>query len=126
MARRDEIAQRAANYGQISTQSLSDYLATLGLFLTLCISGMLTFVGARLIEARFPGTPQAAYWILGMGIFVAAYFAYGQIRVAPLLAPVLFIAMLWLCREVVLNGPAPGHTKTRASHATASSAHQKR
>lgn len=101
-------------YGHISTQSFSDYLATLGIFLTLCISGMLTFVSVRLIEAQFPGTPQPAYWALGFAIFVIAYFAYGRFKLAPLLAPVLFVVLLLLCRQVVSRPHAfsPSHPRT--------------
>ena len=104
----------------LSTQSFSDYLATLGIFLTLCISGMLTFVAVRLIEAYFPGTPQAAFWLLGVGIFVAAYFAYGQIKLAPLFAPVLFVVLFLLCRQVASQPRilrSHGRTNRFAGHA---------
>jgi hypothetical protein len=112
MANRDNIA------GHLSTQNLSDYLATLGLFLMLFISGMLTFLGVRLIEAYFPGTPQAAYWVLGFGIVVVAYFAYGQIKSAPLLAPVVFVVVFLLCREVASKPLTPAHPHVRAVHQT--------
>lgn len=100
-------------YGHISTQSFSDYLATLGIFLTLCISGMLTFVSVRLIGTQFPHTPQPAYWLLGVAIFVVAYFVYGRFKLAPLLAPVLFVVLLLLCREVASRPHLASH-----SHAT--------
>jgi hypothetical protein len=118
MPRPSDVAKPSPLYGGVSIQSFSEYLATLGLFLTLCIAGMLTFVLIRLIEAHFPGTSQLAYWPLGIGIFVAAYFAYGQIRLAPLLTPVLFLAMLWLCRAVV-SQPAPAsHLHEQRTHSS--------
>ncbi|HLJ28319.1 MAG TPA: hypothetical protein VKY85_16525 [Candidatus Angelobacter sp.] len=110
MPKRDKIAGRV---------TLSEYLATLGLFLTLCISGMLTFVAVRLIETNFPGTPQLAYWLVGVAIFVAAYFAYGQIKLAPFITPVLFVVVVLLCREVA-SKPIP------ASHPQAGTGHQSR
>jgi hypothetical protein len=115
MPRQNQITGRGAAYGELSTQSFSEYLATLGLFLTLCISGMLTFVSVRLIGAYFPGTPQPAYWLLGIGIFVAAYFAYGQIKLAPLLTPILFVVVFLLCREVALQ-PRAVHSHARTIH----------
>jgi hypothetical protein len=107
------MANRDRTAGHLSAQSLSDYLATLGLFLMLFISGMLTFLGVRLIEAYFPGTPQAAYWILGLGIVVVAYFAYGQIKHAPVLAPILFVVVFLLCREVASKPLTPSHPHAR-------------
>ena len=103
-------------YGHISTQSFSDYLATLGIFLTLCISGMLTFVSVRLIGTQFPHTPQPAYWLLGVAIFVVAYFVYGRFKLAPLLAPVLFVVLLLLCREVASKPHAVSRSHASASH----------
>jgi hypothetical protein len=117
MPGQNETAKRAPLYGEVSTQSLSEYLATVGIFLTLCIAGMLTFALVRLIEAYFPGTPQFAYWSLGIGIFVTAYFAYGQIRLAPLLTPVLFLAMLWVCREVA-SQPQASHSHPQGAHSS--------
>jgi hypothetical protein len=110
MARRDEITA-------LSTQSFSDYLATLGIFLTLCIAGMLTFVAVRVIEAYFPGTPQLAFWVLGVGIFVAAYFAYGQVKLAPLLAPVIFVVVFLLCREIA-SQPRAVRPHAQTSHSS--------
>jgi hypothetical protein len=118
MPRQNEMAKPGPLYGEVSIQSFSEYLATLGLFLTLCIAGMLTFVLVRLIEAHFPGTPQFAYWPLGIGIFVTAYFAYGQVRLAPLLTPVLFLAMLWLCREVVSRPATTSHAHEQRTHSS--------
>lgn len=119
MPRSGEIVRRATPYGELSTQSLSDYLATVGLFLTLCIAGMATFVCVRVIEANFPGTPHFTYWLLGVGVFIFAYFAYGRIKLAPLLMPVLFIALLWLCREVVSKPVIKSHSHAQASHSSA-------
>lgn len=104
------MAKRNALLGQLSTQSLSDYLATLGIFLTLFISGMLTFLAVRLIEAYFPGTPRSAYWVLGFAIVVTAYFAYGQIKSAPLLAPIMFVIVFLLCRQVASKPSSPAHS----------------
>lgn len=110
--------RRATPYGELSTQSLSDYLATLGLFLTLCIAGMITFVSIRVIHAYFPGAPQAAFWMLGVAIVVGAYFAYGQIKLAPWLMPALFVGMLWLCREIVTKPATGSHSRHLANHSS--------
>lgn len=103
-------------YGHLSTQSFSDYLATVGIFLTLCISGMLTFVSVRLIEAQFPRTPQPAYWLLGFAIVVVAYFVYGRFKLAPLVAPILFVVVLLLCREVASKPHAVSRSHAAATH----------
>lgn len=103
-------------YGHVSTQSFTDYLATLGIFLTLCISGMLTYVSVRLIEAQFPHTPQPAYWLLGFAIVVGAYFIYGRFKLAPLLAPILFVVVLLLCREVASKPHAISRSHASAAH----------
>lgn len=119
MPRQDQIVRRATPYGEISPQSFSDYLATLGLFLTLLVAALVTFVCVRLLEAYFPGIPHFAYWMLGVGVFVFAYFAYGQVKSAPLLIPLVFIAMLWLCREVASKPVIKSHPHAQASRSSA-------